>query len=66
MHSFDLSPLERAALNMLLSRRPLFKWEQGALTEGTKRSLEEKGLIAREGERWRVTEIVRARATLRR
>ena len=66
MHRFDLTPLERAALNMLLSQRPLFKWEQEALTEGTRRSLEEKGLIAREGERWQVTEIVRVRATLRR
>lgn len=59
----DLSPNERAALRALLNRRPLFKWERGALTESTQRSLEEKGLISRVGEQWRVTEKVLARSS---
>jgi hypothetical protein len=57
----DLSPNERAALRALLNRRPLFKWEREALTEFTQRSLEEKGLIARDGGQWRVTEKVFAK-----
>lgn len=59
----DLSPNERAALRALLNRRPLFNWERGALTESTQRSLEEKGLISRVGEQWRVTEKVLARSS---
>ena len=60
LHTLDLSPIERAALYTLLNRRPVFKWEREALTDGTKRSLEEKGLIARDGEHWQVTEKVLA------
>ena len=62
MHKLALSPIERAALYMLLRRRPLFKWERDALTDDTTRSLEEKGLIARDGEQWQVTEDIRARS----
>ena len=61
MHGLNLTSLERAALDSLLKRRLLFKWEQAAITEGTLRSLEEKGLIARVGEQWQVAEKVRAR-----
>jgi hypothetical protein len=61
MHGLNLTLLERAALYGLLMRRPLFKWEQAAITEDTMRSLEEKGLIARVGEQWQVTEKVRVR-----
>ncbi|MBF6024011.1 hypothetical protein IU514_08210 [Lysobacter niastensis] len=60
LHDLDLSPIERAALYTLLKRRPVFKWEREALTDGTARSLEEKGLIARDGEHWQVTEKVLA------
>lgn len=63
LHGLDLSPIERAALYTLLQRRPVFKWERDALTDGTTRSLEEKGLIARDGEHWQVTEKVLAEAT---
>ncbi|MFC5577286.1 hypothetical protein ACFPOA_04555 [Lysobacter niabensis] len=61
MNRFDLSPWERAALSLLLGRKPLFKWEREALTDATRRSLEEKGLIAWDGENWRVTEGLRVR-----
>ena len=60
LDGLDLSPIERAALYTLLKRRPVFKWEREALTDGTRRSLEEKGLIARDGEHWQVTEKVLA------
>lgn len=63
MHRLSLSPIERAALHLLMQRRPLFKWEQNALTDGTMRSLEAKGLIARDGAQWQVTEKVMARST---
>ena len=63
LHGLDLSPIERAALYTLLQRRPVFKWEREALTDGTTRSLEAKGLIARDGEHWQVTEKVLAEAT---
>lgn len=66
MHRFDLSPFERAALDVLLSRKPLFKWEREAFTDGIKQSLEKKGLIARDGEQWQVTEVVRVRPLLQR
>ena len=62
LQGLDLSPIERAALYTLLQRRPVFKWEREALTDGTTRSLEEKGLIARDGEHWQVTEKVLAEA----
>lgn len=63
LHGLDLSPIERAALYTLLKRRPVFKWEREALTDGTRRSLEEKGLIARDGEDWQVTEKALAKST---
>lgn len=66
LHGLDLSPIERAALYTLLQRRPVFKWEREALTDGTRRSLEEKGLIARDGEHWQVTEKVLAKSVSQR
>jgi coproporphyrinogen III oxidase-like Fe-S oxidoreductase len=56
MPKLNLSALERAALFTLLRRRSLFRWEQEALTDDIISRLEEKGLIAREGERWQITE----------
>ena len=52
----ELSPTEHAAFLTLLKRQPLFKWEREALTDNTMRSLEQKGLIARAGQQWQVTE----------
>lgn len=50
---------------MLLNRRPLFKWERDALTDDITRSLEERGLIVRDGAQWQVTEKVGARSIVR-
>ncbi|ROU05253.1 hypothetical protein [Lysobacter enzymogenes] len=57
----DLSPFERAALFALCRRAPLFKWEREAPSEPALASLERKGLIARDGEGWRLTESGRRR-----
>lgn len=65
MHRLALSPIERAALYMLLNRRPLFKWERDALTDDITRSLEERGLIVRDGAQWQVTEKVGVRSIVR-
>ncbi|ALN91500.1 MULTISPECIES: hypothetical protein [Lysobacter] len=59
----ELSALERAAFLILLKRQPLFKWEREALTDTAMRSLEHKGLVARAGQRWQVTEQGQTAAT---
>lgn len=58
----ELSPYERAALFALCRRPPLFKWEREAPNGPALAGLERKGLVVRDGDAWRLTELGQRRA----
>lgn len=54
MERTDLDAFEYMALRSLCKRR-LTKWERGNLTPERMAKLERKGLVFRDGERWKLT-----------
>lgn len=52
-----LTPFEYFALQFLLDRRPLFRWEAEAMTPDLMESLRRRELVQRDEDQWRLTEL---------
>jgi hypothetical protein len=52
-----LDPFEYFALHSLLNRRPLFRWEENAVTPQVMERLRAMGFVKRVGDGWALTRL---------